>query len=60
MQLAWRRNIMTGLSLDNRRPMMGASALPLVDGGVIEGNRNTSGGAIIVPDLNVTINIIVK
>ena len=51
---------MAGLSLGNRRPMMGASALPLVDGGVIEGNRNTSGGAIIVPDLNVTINVILK
>ena len=60
LQLAWRRNIMSGLSLSNHRPTIGVTALPLVDGGVIEGNRNVTGGDIAVPDLNATVNVLLR
>ena len=51
---------MSGLSLSNLRPTIGVTALPLVDGGVIEGNRNVTGGDIAVPDLNATVNVLLR
>ena len=61
LQLAWRRNTIQGLLFPGI-PMMflgPKEGVPLVDGGLIQGNRNATGGAIAVLGLNVTVNVLV-
>lgn len=59
LQLAWRRNMMSadGLTFISGAQMAGKD-LPLVDGGIIEGNFNAAGGPIAVSNLNGTANIL--
>ena len=48
LQIAWRRNNMSNLVLNGPSPAtwIKEGAIPLVDGGVIEGNYNATGGQI--------------
>ena len=59
LQLAWRRNTMKGLVMTaGDLPML--HGIPHVDGGVIEGNVNASGGKLVVLGLNDTRNVVLK
>ena len=48
LQLAWRRNDMSFIELNGPSPQnwQKAGGIPLVDGGVIEANRNATGGVL--------------
>ena len=63
LQLAWRRNTIKQLLFPVSIPLMflgpKEGGIPLVDGGLIQGNRNATGGAIAVLGLNVTVNVLV-
>ena len=59
LQLAWRRNTMKGVDFLNGGVQM-SHGIPLVDGGVIEGNRAAGGEPVTASGLNVTINILMR
>lgn len=59
LQLAWRRNTMNAVEFLNGVVQM-SHGIPLVDGGVIEGNHAVGNKPITVNGLNVTTNILIR